>query len=165
MKQWVLTALMAGAMAASPAFGQGVNKPPQEGGQLVQTAPEVPGGEILLGTVRIPRGVTADGKPLPAGSYRIRVTPQVSKPDVVGQTANYERWAEFLQGNDVKGREVVSIVPPSEIARVAEARQPRTGGSRVEMLKGGEYLRVWFNRGGVHYLVHLATGAAEKPAQ
>jgi hypothetical protein len=28
----------------------------------------------------------------------------------------------------------------------------------VQMLRGNDYLRVWFNRGGTHYLVHLTTG-------
>ena len=28
-------------------------------------------------------------------------------------------------------------------------------GSRVEMLKGNEYLRVWINRAGVNYLIHM----------
>jgi hypothetical protein len=30
-----------------------------------------------------------------------------------------------------------------------------SGGARVEMLKGNEYVRVWINRGGVHYLIHM----------
>jgi hypothetical protein len=34
------------------------------------------------------------------------------------------------------------------------ATQARAG-SRVEMLKGDEYLRVWINRGGVNYLIHM----------
>ena len=29
------------------------------------------GGDTALGTVRLPKGVTADGKPLPAGTYTV----------------------------------------------------------------------------------------------
>jgi hypothetical protein len=28
------------------------------------------------------------------------------------------------------------------------------------MLRGNEYLRVWFNRGGTHYLIHFPLAAA-----
>ena len=85
----------------------------------------------------------------------MRLTPEEAKPDVKGQTAGLERWVEFLQGNQVKGREVVSIVPDTEIAQVAEGKRVPSGSSRVEMLKGNEYVRVWINRGGNNYLIHL----------
>jgi hypothetical protein len=65
---------------------------------------------------------------------------------------------EFRQRGEVKGREVVSIVPQAEIAQVAETRPPRPGAARVELLKGNDYLRVWINRGGFHYLIHLPVG-------
>jgi hypothetical protein len=108
-----------------------------------------------LGSVRIGRAVMADGKPLAAGTYQIRVTGEQASPPAVGQTPQYERWAEFVQGGQVRGREVVSIVPDSEIAQVADRGSPRNS-SRVELLKGEDYLRVWINRGGNNYLVHLA---------
>ena len=28
------------------------------------------------------------------------------------------------------------------------------------MLKGNEYMRVWFNKGGNHYLIHFPTGGS-----
>jgi len=34
---------------------------------------------------------------------------------------------------------------------------PPSGGSKVETLKGGDYTRVWINKGGNYYLVHLAS--------
>ena len=107
-----------------------------------------------LGTVRIGRAVTADGKPLPAGTYQLRMTSQQAMPPAVGQTPQYEMWAEFVQGGKVLGREVASIVPESEIAQVADRGAPRNS-ARVELLKGEDYLRVWINRAGNHYLVHL----------
>ena len=85
----------------------------------------------------------------------MRLTAQEAKPDAVGQTEKLERWVEFVQGGQVRGREVVSIVPAAEISPVAEDSPPRAGGSKVQMLKGNDYLRVWINRGGTHYLIHL----------
>ena len=63
--------------------------------------------------------------------------------------------AEFLRGGKVVGREVVTIVPASDVKQVAEMRPPPAGSSRVEVLKGGDYLRVWINRGGNQYLIHF----------
>ena len=108
-----------------------------------------------LGAVRIPRAVKADGQALAAGTYQIRVTQTEAQPPAPGQTPQYERWAEFLQGGQLKGREVVTVVPGSDISQVAEARPPASGGQRVEVLKGGDYLRLWLNRGGTHYLIHF----------
>jgi hypothetical protein len=115
----------------------------------------------VLGTVRLPRAVTADGKPLAAGSYSVKVTSQPSKPDVVGQTEELERWAEFSRGKNVAGREVVTIVPQAEIKVVVKDAPPPSGGSKVQVLRGNDYLRVWFNKGGNHYLIHFPiTGKA-----
>lgn len=111
--------------------------------------------QMNLGSVSIPRAVRADGKPLPAGTYQVRLTPEEARPAAAGQTPNLERWAEFLQGGQVRGREVVTIVPASDIKAIAEGTPPANGGNKVELLKGGDYLRVWLNRGGQHYLIHL----------
>jgi hypothetical protein len=158
-KQWIVVGILAGVLSAGDALAQ--HKQPNEQPNTA-TAPAVPTGEVALGTVRIPRAVTADGKPLPAGSYTVRVTAQVAKPDAVGTTESLERWVEFLQRGEVKGREVVSIVPGAEAKAVAKDAPPRSGGpAKVQMLRGNDYLRVWINRAGNHYLVHLATGAAE----
>ena len=42
-----------------------------------------------------------------------------------------------------------------EIKNVAKGSGPAAGSSKVELLNGNDYLRVWVNRGGTHYLVHL----------
>jgi hypothetical protein len=120
-------------------------------------APTVPTGELRLGSVHIPKGVKADGKPLPSGTYTVRLTAQAASPDAKGQTPNAERWVEFMQGSQVKGREVVTIVPQSEIDKVQKDAPPPANGSKVQTLKGGDYVRVWINRGGNHYLLHLPT--------
>ena len=133
---------------ATPASGRG-----RSGNQ----GPAVPAGTTvtMLGPVRIAKAVKADGQSLAAGTYQLRVTEREASPPAPGQTPQYERWAEFLQGGQVKGREVVTIVPQSDIGQVAEDRPPRPGAYRAEVLKGGDYYRLWFNKGGNHYLVHF----------
>jgi hypothetical protein len=172
----MLAALLVLATAAGAAAGQQPSSGQSQSGTTAQptgtggtaadqaaqqqkTAGAVPEGATALGTVRITRKVTADGKPLAPGSYQVRLTPEEAKPEVAGQDEKLERWVEFRQGGQVKGREVVSIVPQAEIADVAEGTPPRPGGSKVELLKGNDYLRVWINRSGTHYLIHLPTGA------
>jgi hypothetical protein len=119
---------------------------------------EVPAGEQALGTIRLPRSVLADGKPLPAGSYQVRLTSQSAEPTVAGQRVDLNRWVEFVQGGQVRGREVVTIIPAAELKDLhsgGTGPRPAAGSSRVEMLKGDDYLRVWINRGGVNYLIHM----------
>ena len=123
-----------------------------------QTTPQgqVPAGEANLGSISLPRSVMADGKSLKAGTYQVRLTAQAASPAVAGQTM--ERWVEFVQGGKVAGREVVSIVPAGEAKDLQpgpDAPASTRSGSKVEMLKGNEYLRVWINRGGVGYLIHM----------
>jgi hypothetical protein len=156
-KQWILVGIMASALCASEARAQHTapnQQPPQAG------APTAPTGDLVLGSIRIPKGVSADGKPLPAGTYQVKVTAQETQP-AVGISENLERYVEFMQGGAVKAREVVSIVPQNEIKLVAKDPPPPSGGSKVQTLKGNDYVRVWFNKGGNHYLIYLpASGAA-----
>jgi hypothetical protein len=107
-----------------------------------------------LGSVALKKGVMADGKPLAAGSYVVRLTSDEAKP-ATGQSAGAERWVEFVQKGQVKGREVVSIVPDSDIAQIAEGPKPPKGGYRVDTLKGNDYVRVWINKQGNNYLIHF----------
>ena len=122
------------------------------------TSAQVPTGETVLGTVSIPRPVTADGKPLAAGTYTLRLTAQTAQT-APGTDPSLERWVEFVRGGKVAGRELVSIVPSNEVKDTMPGPDMpgKVGptGSRVEMLKGGEYLRVWIARGGHNYLIHL----------
>jgi hypothetical protein len=141
MKHFAIGTLVAGALAMA-------------GGDVGHAVTQQASSQSL-GRVRIIRAVTADGKPLPAGTYEVRLTAEQAKPDVVGQDPSLERWVEFVQAGQVRGREVVTIVPEAEIGQVAEGRPPRAGASKVEVLKGDDYLRVWINRGGTHYLIHL----------
>ena len=154
--QWVLVGILAGSLVSVEAL-LAQHKAPKEQPTTAE-APAAPTGEVVLGTVRIPRQATADGKPLPAGTYQVKVTAQEAKPEAVGTTEPLERWAEFTQRGQVKGREVVTIVPQSEIKVVVKDAPPRPNASKVQVLKGDDYLRVWVNKGGNHYLIHLPLG-------
>jgi len=108
-----------------------------------------------LGSVTVSRAVTANGQPLPAGSYTLRLLPE-ELTKVVGQTPAESRWVEFVKGGKVVGKEVATILTGPEAKAVAKGPGPASGSSKTELLKGNDYLRVWVNRGGTHYLVHLA---------
>ena len=155
MKHTWLVGILAGALLAGGAAVQAQQKP----------AAQVPTGEVALGTITLPRAVTADGKPLPSGRYTLRLTAQAAQPTVAGQLPDLNRWVEFVQGGQVKGREVVSIVPDAEVSQtqpgpdLEPGKAPRSG-TRVEMLKGNEYLRVWISRNGIQYLIHLVPAGA-----
>jgi hypothetical protein len=158
--------MLAGSAVAQPQQTTGAERDTttmrQRGTTGATTA--VPSGQVTLGTVTIPRPVMADGKPLPRGRYTLRLTAQSAQPTVPGQLPDLNRWVEFVQGSTVRGREVVSIVPADEVKDTQPGPDmPGHVGrnaTRVEMLKGGEYLRVWVNRGGNNYLMHLPPAGA-----
>ena len=156
-----LVAILAGiGMVGAVDAQERTSQTPRQGQQQMQG--EAPAGEVALGTITLPRAVTADGKPLPRGRYQVRLTAQNAQPPAVGQTPGLERWVEFVQGGQVRGREVVSIVPAAEMKDLMpgpDADRAMRNGSRVEMLKGNEYLRVWISRAGVSYLIHLPATA------
>ena len=131
---------------------------PSASAQLAPAEVDVPTGEVALGTVSLPRTVMADGQSLGAGSYDVRLTARQAAPETAGALTVLERWVEFVQGGEVRGQEVVTIVPASEIGDVAKSAAPGSGSARVEMLRENEYLRVWINQGGTHYLIHLLAG-------
>lgn len=115
---------------------------------------------IALGSAHLTQAVTADGKPLPAGTYEVRVTDESPTP-AVGQTAGSEKWVEFMQGGKVVGRELASVLSSADVAdrsqRSGNSAPPRSNRSRVDVLKGGDYVRVWMNQGQTHYLINLRT--------
>lgn len=68
--------------------------------------------------------------------------------------ASAARWIEFVSSGKVAGRALAVVVPDSEIGEIAATPGPRNE-TRIAELKGGEYVRVWMNRQGVNYLIHL----------
>ncbi len=111
-----------------------------------------------LGSVTLAHKVTADGQPLAAGTYQVRLSTDEPKP-AVGQTPESERYVEFLKGGKVVAREVATVVSDADVKTIAKGPQPAKGGSRVDMLKGNDYVRVWINRGGNNYIIHLPPAA------
>ena len=154
MKQLVLVGALVGALGAG-AYAQTTGHTAPKMQPETAATPTAPAGEVTLLPVHLTKAVKADGKTLPAGTYQVRLTAQQASPDAKGETAGLERWVEFMQKGQVKGREVVSIVPQSEIDKVQKDTPPHANTSKVEMLKGGDYVRVWINKGGNHYLIHL----------
>lgn len=76
-----------------------------------------------------------------------------------GQTAWSERWVEFVKNGGVAAREVATVISDADIAQIAEVTPPARNQARVDALKGGEYVRVWLNREGTHFLVNLPVSA------
>lgn len=106
-----------------------------------------------LGQVKIGKDVMANGQRLAAGTYTVRLTGEQGK-SVVGQTPEESQWVEFVQGQDVKGREVATALSSAEAKKVLKGLAS-TDSPAAELLKGGDYIRVRVSRGGTRYLVHL----------
>lgn len=111
-----------------------------------------------LGSVTLPKKVMADGQPLAAGTYQVRLTGEAPKPGA-GQSPEGETYVEFLKGGKVVAREVATVVSNADMATMAKGRKPVLNSVRVETLKGDDYVRVWINRGGNNYLINMPPGA------
>jgi hypothetical protein len=134
MKRLVLVGALVGAIATGTAYAQT--------------------GSTNLGTVTLGKKVLADGKPLPAGTYQVRLTSDTPKPGV-GQAPDAEKYVEFVKGGKVVGREVATVVSAEDIAKIAKGKRPARNSASVELLKGGDYYRVWINRGGTNYIINM----------
>lgn len=117
---------------------------------------------IVIGSVHIPRAAVANGAGLPSGTYTMRISDEL--PTVpVGQSPDAERWVEFVQGGKVVAKEMASLVTDADMkATVADRGTPKPGSTWLQTLKGGDYYRVWVNKGGMHYLINLAIKPAVK---
>lgn len=138
MKRSVLVGALVSMLAAASAFAQT--------------------GSTSLGSVTLAKKVMADGKPLAPGTYQVRLTNDAPKPGV-GQAPDAEKYVEFVRAGKVVAREVATVIPKDEIDKIAKSKLPAPGSAKVELLKGGDYYRVWINRGGNNYLINLPTAA------
>ena len=143
MKQRVLVGALVGILSAAAVFAQPSGSA---------------SGNTSLGTVTIAKKVMADGKPLAPGTYQVRLTSDEPKPGV-GQAPGAERYVEFVRAGKVVAREVATVITADDISKVAKGSKPRPGQAKVELLKGGDYYRVWINRGGNNYLINLPVSA------
>ena len=113
------------------------------------------GANPALGTIHLGKKVTADGQPLAAGTYQVRLSSDQPPQPAVGQSPDAERYIEFVRAGKVVGREVATVVSKADIGTIAKGKKPAAGSAQVEMLKGNEYLRVWINKGGTNYIINL----------
>ena len=102
------------------------------------------------GEITIPSNVLADGQRLAAGDYLLNLA---DNAQALSDTGPGGRWVEFLDGDDVAGRGLAVVIPDGELADVST--NALRNEARVAVLKEGDYVRVWLNREGVNYLVHL----------
>src|SRR2546422_8716841 len=49
--------------------------------------------------------------------------------------------------------DALPIFPASEVGKIAKGPRPKGNGSRVDTLKGGDYVRVWIAKGGNNYII------------
>jgi hypothetical protein len=127
-KQLVIVGALTMALGAGTALAQ---QAADGGGHTApktqpNTAPDptIATGDLALGSINLAKAVKADGKPLPAGTYQVRLTGEQASSAAPGQTKASERWVEFVRGGKVVGREVVTIVPQAEIGLVQKDTPP-----------------------------------------
>ena len=111
-----------------------------------------------LGTVTLNRKLMADGQALTAGTYQVRLSDERPSP-AVGESPDSERYVEFLRGGKVVAKALATVVSNADIGPIAKGPKPPANGSRVDTLKGNDYVRVWINHGGDNYLIHMTPSA------
>src|SRR5687767_13959512 len=97
MKQLVFVALVM-MLGTGAAWAQAGGHTAPKAQPTTAPDPTVPGGDMALGSISLPRALRADGKPIPAGTYQIWLTSQQAAPEAKGQTEAAERWVEFVRG-------------------------------------------------------------------
>jgi hypothetical protein len=107
-----------------------------------------------LATVRITTAVLANGTPLPVGTYDLRLTEERPAP-LSGQPQDTQRWVEFVTGGKVVAREIAEVLRDDDLPEVGASSVAARAGTRVEMLKGGEFLRISIKPGHERYLIYL----------
>lgn len=115
-------------------------------------------GGAVLARVAIPQDVRANGQPLAAGKYEVRLTDEWAEPLSEGATQG-RQWVEFYTNGRAAGREAALVIPASEIGEIS-TWHPAPGATRVDTLKSGDFVRIWVNRGGTNYLIYMPVAAA-----
>src|SRR5688572_10065295 len=108
-------------------------------------------GPAALGTVRITQPVLAGGTTLQPGTYEIRDTGKHGTP-LPGQSEEAQAEIEFVANGMVVARDLAEVMP-------GRAVPVGTSGSSshlvVQMLKGGDFMRISKDQGSERYLIHL----------
>ena len=118
-------------------------------------------GASSLGSVRITQPVTAGGTTLQPGTYEIRLTGEHMKP-LPGQSEDALQQVEFIANGTVAAKYAAEVMTGEDVpvGTSGVTSGVTSGGAptraRVEMLTGGDFIRVSATRGGERYLIHLA---------
>jgi len=129
---------------------------------LAATVAGAAGLQAKLASVNIPVAFSANGQPMAAGTYSIRLS-DASVSAVVGQSPGAEQWVEFLKGGTVAGKELATVVSGPDAKQVLKSASPASGTAKVQTLREKNYVRVWITESGKTYLLHLPiTGGGGK---
>ena len=113
-----------------------------------------------LPSARLVQPVTASGKPLPPGTYDIRITSE--RPTLPsGAPSETQRWVELIAGGAVVAREIAEVIPDDTVSATGTSSSPSR--AVVQLLKEGDFVRVSIRESGSRYLIYLPTGNA-RPA-
>jgi hypothetical protein len=117
-------------------------------------SPASAGGSDAVASVKLPVTVLVNGKPLPPGMYDVRLTGE--RPALLpGQPSGAQQWVELMAGGKVMAREIAEELRDEDLPAVGASAQPVRSGTRVEMLQGGEFLRISIKREGTRHLLYL----------
>jgi hypothetical protein len=105
------------------------------------------------GSVRISQPVMAGGTTLQPGTYEIRLTGEHMKP-LPGQSEDAVQQVEFIANGTVAAKYAAEVMTGEDVP--VGTSGGGTTRARVEMLSGGDFMRVSATRGGERYLIHLA---------
>ena len=97
-----------------------------------QVSAQTPNAGTALGTVHLATKVMANGMPLAAGTYQVRLTSE-QPPPAIGQSPDSERYVEFLRAGKVVGKEDATVVSNTDIGTIAKGKKPAAGSASVEM--------------------------------
>jgi len=120
---------------------------------MVAAAASAYATSVTVGTVSLTQPVLAGGKPLAPGTYDVRLTDEFLPPNP-GQSPDAVRVVEFVKDGRVVARDAAEVMTPNGAA-VATSGRADSSKLRVEMLKGGEFVRISATRDGMRYLIYL----------
>ena len=123
-------------------------------GATGQEKPNAAADPATLTTVQITQSVKANGYALAAGLYELRLTNEHPTP-LPGQSSEAERWVEFVANGSVVAREAAVVLRDDDLPPEGASSVPTRHGTRVELLKDGEFVRISVRRGGERYLIYL----------
>ena len=148
MGQLLLSTLLVFAMSAGMVFAMSAGSP------NAQSSAGTIAGATVLATVQISTPVLAGGTSLAAGKYEVRLTGEQPTPRV-GQPRNAQESVEFVVNGKAVARDVAEIFYDDDLPSIGASSQRAKTGTRVELLKGGEFLRISVKRAHERYLIHL----------